>query len=168
MINDNADNVEIREILPKDNKRISHVIKSVLTELNYNIKGTAFYDKETDAMYDAYQTKNAIYYVALLHNEVVGGCGINQLKNGDTTICELQKMYLLPKSRGKNIGQLLVTKSIDFAIKSGYEKCYLETFPEMHAAINLYRKNRFIQIKKPLGNTSHYSCNMWMLKDLKV
>lgn len=167
MINDNKDTIEIRKILPKDNKVISHIIKSVLTELNYNIKGTAYYDTETDAMYETYQTKNTIYYVAVLNNEVIGGCGINPLKNGDKTICELQKMYLLPKSRRKKIGQILVLKSLDFAIESGYKQCYLETFPDMQAAISLYLKNGFKKIDKSLGNTSHYSCDIWMLKDLK-
>lgn len=166
MINDNEDNVEIRKILPDDNKVISHIIKSVLTELNYNIKGTAFYDKETDAMYEAYQTSKSIYYVALLNKEVIGGCGINQLKKGTHTICELQKMYLLPKSRGKKIGMLLVSKSIAFAVKNGYKKCYLETFPNMQTAINLYQKNGFKRIDKSLGDTSHFSCDTWMLKDL--
>ncbi len=166
MINDHTDKIEIRKILPKDNKVISQIIKSVLTELNYNITGTAYYDKETDAMYEAYQGKNAIYYVAILNDEIIGGCGISQLKNGNNNICELQKMYLLPKSRGKKIGKLLVAKSIDFAIKAGYKQCYLETFPGMYAAISLYRKNGFKQIDKSIGNTCHYACNVWMLKEL--
>ena len=24
----------------------------------------------------------------------------------------------------------------------------------------------FVSLEKPLGNTGHYSCNVWMLKDL--
>jgi len=73
--------VAIRLIQPNDNKTIASIIKSVLTELNYNLKGTAFYDKETDNMFEAYQSKKAVYYVAILNNEIIGGCGINQLTN---------------------------------------------------------------------------------------
>jgi putative acetyltransferase len=36
----------------------------------------------------------------------------------------------------------------------------------MNAAQALYKKNGFISLDKPVGNTGHYSCNVWMLKDL--
>jgi putative acetyltransferase len=38
--------------------------------------------------------------------------------------------------------------------------------PYMNAAQALYKKNGFISLDKPVGNTGHYSCNVWMLKDL--
>lgn len=158
--------VEIRLIQPNDNKIIASIIKSVLTELNYNLKGTAFYDKETDNMFEAYQSKRSVYYVAILNNEIIGGCGINQLNNENSTICELQKMYLLPSTRGKGIGQQLISKCIDFAKKTNYKICYLETFPKMLAAIHLYEKNGFYHLKNALGDTCHYACNIWMQKDL--
>jgi len=158
--------LEIRKIIKEDNLAISKIIKSVLTELNYNIKGTAYYDKETNSMFEAYQDKNSIYYVAILNNIVVGGCGINSLKNSSYNICELQKMYLLPQARGLKIGKKLIDLCIGFATKKGYKKCYLETFPDMHNAINLYKKNGFYKINNSLGSTCHYSCDVWMIKDL--
>jgi len=160
--------MKIRKIQKKDTKTISFVIKSVLTELNYNIKGTAYYDIETDDMFRAYQSNKSVYYVAILNNEVIGGCGINPLKNGDNTICELQKMYILPKARGKKIGKQLIEKCLEFATIVGYEKCYLETFPNMNAAISLYQKNGFVKMNKSLGDTNHYSCDVWMLKNLTI
>jgi putative acetyltransferase len=36
----------------------------------------------------------------------------------------------------------------------------------MEAASRLYRKNGFVNLEKPLGNTGHYSCNVWMIKEL--
>ena len=155
---------KIRNILPSDNPKLSFVIKSVLTELGCNLKGTAYYDKETDAMYNAYQKEKTVYFVAELNNEIVGGCGIGILENNT---CELQKMYILPKARGYKIGYQLLQKCIDFAIKNDYDNIYLETFPQMKSAISLYQKNGFFRIDKSLGNTCHYSCNVWMLKPLK-
>jgi release factor glutamine methyltransferase len=158
--------VEIREIILSDNETISKIIKSVLTELKANIKGTAYYDDETDAMFEAYQEKNEVYFVALLDDEIVGGCGIKKLQHNSDNICELQKMYILPKSRGHKIGKNLLRKCLDFAKKSGFDKCYLETFPQMTSAIRLYQKNGFSIINHALGDTSHYSCDVWMLKNL--
>ncbi len=159
--------IEIRKIIKSDNAIISKIIKSTLIELEANLKGTAYYDAETNAMYEAFQKKRTIYFVATIDNEIIGGCGIGILPNMESTICELQKMYLLPKARGHKIGFRLLQKCIDFAIKNGYSKIYLETFPKMENAVNLYIKNDFKSLKKSLGNTCHYACNMWMLKDLE-
>lgn len=159
-------NIELREIQKKDNDSIAKIIKSTLEELNVAVEGTAYTDSETNAMFEAYTHEKSIYYVVLLNHEIVAGCGINILKNGDSDVCELQKMYMLPKARGLKIGKQLILKCLDFARNAGYKQCYLETFPDMKAAINLYKKNGFQFIDNALGNTCHYSCNVWMLKNL--
>jgi putative acetyltransferase len=146
---------------------VSRIIKSVLVEHDAAKEGTAYMDKETDAMFDAYQENNEAYFVAILHNKIVGGAGIKHLSQSDENICELQKMYILPEARNQKVGKELILKCLEFAKKSNYEQCYLETFPKMQAAINLYTKNGFLQIDKALGNTSHYACNVWMIKNLE-
>jgi putative acetyltransferase len=45
---------------------------------------------------------------------------------------------------------------------------YLESFPDMKEAIRLYEQNGFRYLDKPLGNTGHYACNVWMVKNLKL
>ena len=165
-MNNVTETIEIRKIRIEDNLAIESIIKNVLTELKHNSKGTAYYDKDTNAMFEAYQNKKSVYYVVLLNKVIIGGCGIQPLKNGAKNICELQKMYILPIARGKKIGKLLILQSLDFAIKKGFKKCYLETFPDMLNAIKLYQQNGFKKINNPLGDTYHYACNTWMLKNL--
>lgn len=159
-------NIEIRIIQKEDNRFLSKIIKSTLEEFDAAIEGTAYTDKETDYMFEAYIDERSVYYVALFNGEIVAGCGINQLQSEDKSICELQKMYMLPKARGKKIGKKLLNKCLDFAKTAGFRQCYLETFPNMHAAIALYKKKGFYNINHSLGNTCHYSCNVWMIKDL--
>ena len=48
----------------------------------------------------------------------------------------------------------------------GFEKCYLETLPYMEDARKLYAKVGFKSLNSRMGDTGHYSCNLWMLKDL--
>jgi putative acetyltransferase len=43
---------------------------------------------------------------------------------------------------------------------------YLETLPELHQAVKVYEKFGFRYLKGPLGNTGHFGCDLWMLKDL--
>ena len=161
-----SEKIEIRPIRESDDLVISNIIKSTLEEFDSAIEGTAYTDKKTDEMFNAYASKNSIYYVALLNNEVIAGCGIKPLNKDNSDICELQKMYMIPEARGKKIGKQLVLKCLDFAKKAGFKQCYLETFPNMEAAIRLYEKNGFYKIDQSLGKTCHYSCNVWMLKQL--
>ncbi|MFD1315784.1 GNAT family N-acetyltransferase [Namhaeicola litoreus] len=161
------DTLIIRRILPTDNTEVSRIIKSVLVEHDAAREGTAYMDKETDAMYQAYQDNNEAYFVAILDNKIVGGAGIKHLSQSEDNICELQKMYILPEARNRKVGKELILKCLEFAKYCNYEKCYLETFPQMQAAINLYVRNGFTQINQALGNTSHYACNVWMIKNLE-
>ncbi|MBT5417253.1 MAG: GNAT family N-acetyltransferase, partial [Cryomorphaceae bacterium] len=56
---------------------------------------------------------------------------------------------------------------LDFAKESGFEKCYIETMPNMVNAQKLYLKKGFKYINGPLGNTCHNACPVWMLKKLR-
>lgn len=101
-----------------------------------------------------------------MKKKILGGAGIAQLKNSTENICELQKMYFSPEARGKGLGSKMMKTCLQKAKKLGYEKCYLETLPYMKDARKLYRKVGFQSLDKPLGDTGHYSCNMWMIKTL--
>ena len=89
-----------------------------------------------------------------------------KLDNTTENICELQKMYFLQEARGKGIGFKLIQKCLDKAAELGYEKCYLETLPEMLTAQNLYKKVGFEYLSEPIGTTGHTTCPVWMIKIL--
>ena len=154
--------IDIREIQEKDNHKIKQVLISVMTEFGVPDHGTALQDDELDNMSNAYTENNSIYYVVLADNIICGGAGISKLKGTNKNICELQKMYFLPNIRGKGIGSNLITKCLDFAKKSQYNLCYIETMYNMIGAQNLYKKNGFVYIDHPMGDTGHSSCPVWM------
>lgn len=156
----------IREITPTDNAQLARVIRSVLLEMGAPKVGTAYEDTATDKMFETYQKSKAFYFVVEHQNKVVGGGGIAQLDNYEGNVCELQKMYFLPIARGKGLGAKLITTCLEKAKGLGFEKCYLETLPYMESAVKLYKKNGFTNLDKPMGNTCHYSCNVWMIKEI--
>lgn len=158
--------IDIREIQEKDNHKIKQVLISVMTEFGVPDHGTALQDEELDNMSNAYTENNSIYYVVLADNIICGGAGISKLKGTNKNICELQKMYFLPTIRGKGIGSNLITKCLDFAKKSQYNLCYIETMYNMIDAQNLYKKNGFVFIDHPMGDTGHSSCPVWMTLEL--
>ena len=156
----------IRPINESDNKRISVILREVLIEMDIPRIGSAYEDPEINNMYESYQSNRSIYFVVEENNKILGGAGINQLKNGDVNICELQKMYFHKSIRGRGIGDKMIELCLNFAVESNYKKCYIETMPNMVDAQKLYIKKGFKYIDNPLGNTGHTACPIWMLKNL--
>ena len=159
-------NFKIREIQLKDNPKIAKVIRKILIEFGVPKVGTAYADKILDTLYEAYDTDKAIYYVIEKEGEIFGGAGIKQLDNYEGNVCELQKMYFLPDARGIGLGSKMMETCLQKAKEFGFEQCYLETLPYMEDARKLYRKAGFKDLDAPMGDTGHYSCNLWMLKEL--
>ncbi len=159
-------NFKIREIQVSDNPKIAKAIRDVLIEFGVPKVGTAYADKILDTLYEAYQFEKAIYYIIEKNGEIFGGAGIKQLDNYEGNICELQKMYFLPEARGIGFGSKMMEICLKKAKEFGFKKCYLETLPYMEDARKLYRKVGFKDLDKPMGDTGHYSCNLWMLKNL--
>lgn len=160
------DTIVIREIELEDNPKIAKAIRSVLIEYGVPKVGTAYEDKALDCMTETYSEAKKKYFVIAEGDAILGGAGISPLDNYDGNVCELQKMYFMPEARGKGLGSKMMEKCLDFAKQIGFEQCYLETLPYMEEARKLYRKVGFKSIDKPLGDTGHYSCTEWMLKDL--
>ena len=158
--------VIIREISLADNLQIAKVIREVLIEMGVPKVGTAYADSALDFMFETYDKPECIYFVAEKDGVVVGGCGVSPLQKGDPEICELQKMYILNSVRGQGIGKRLIEVCLKKAKEFGFKKCYLETMPYMEHARKLYMANGFKYIDGPMGDTGHYSCNVWMLKDI--
>jgi len=160
--------IVIREIQKEDNEQIAQVIRQVFIDDNFPKTGTAFADPQLDFMYEAYNTPKAVYFVIENEGKIIGGAGVSQLENSTENICELQKMYFLNEARGNGIGFQMIQKCIDKAREFGYEKCYLETLPEMLVAQKLYKKVGFEYLCAPMGTTGHNTCPVWMLKELII
>ena len=48
----------------------------------------------------------------------------------------------------------------------GYKRVYLESMPELAGALAIYEKFGFDYLAGPMGNTGHFGCERWMLKNL--
>lgn len=156
----------IRKIRPEDNLQVKKVIQNVLVEMGVPKVGTAYEDKSLDDMYETYNKDGMEYFVVEENKEIIGSAGIAPLEGGDPEICELQKMYFLPEARGRGVGAEMMKKCLEFARQEGYKQCYLETLPYMQSARKLYARTGFRSLEGPLGDTGHYNCTMWMIKDL--
>jgi putative acetyltransferase len=157
---------KIREIQATDNPKIAQTIREILIEFGVTKAGTAYEDEILDTLFEAYNVKNAIYYIIEKKESIVGGAGISQFDNFEGNVCELQKMYFLPEARNIGLGRKMIDLCLEKAIEFGYVQCYLETMLYMEKARKLYKKVGFSQMKNRMGDRDHYSCNLWMIKNL--
>ena len=160
------ENYSIRKIKKEDNQAVAALIRAVFDELNIPKVGTAYEDPFLDLMFEEYSKPKSVYFVVENEGKILGCAGIAPLENEVETICELQKMYFLPETRGLGIGSKMMATCLQSAKDFGFEKCYLETMPFMLDAQKLYKKVGFEYICAPLGSTGHTSCPIWMLKKL--
>ena len=158
--------IQIRPIQPSDNPDLAVIIRNTLTEFGAANPGTVFFDPTTDALFELFQTPNAVYFVAEANGKILGGGGIFPTEGLPEGTCELVKMYLLPEARGIGLGRTLIEKCLETARENGFQQVYLETLDELHLALKIYAKFGFEYLKVPLGNTKHFGCGLWMLKTL--
>ena len=157
----------IRKISRSDNDAVATIIRTVMPEFGAGGQGFAIHDSEVGDIYTAYNGGRAAYFVCEQSDRILGGGGIAPLQGGPPEICELKKMYFLPAGRKKGLGQRLLEHCLEAAVALGFDKCYIETFYTMKDAMRLYERNGFKKIAGPLGQTGHFACDTFYLRELK-
>lgn len=160
-------NISFRQIDKKDNKEIAGIIRTVFREFKIDRPGTVYFDPIMDDLYTLFQKQGSVYWIAERDGKIAGGCGIYPTSGLPDGCAELVKLYLLASDRGFGIGRMLMEKCFESALKFGYTQLYLESLPELKKAISLYERAGFLHLHEALGNSGHFGCNIWMIKDLQ-
>lgn len=156
-----------RPIEEKDNKEIADLIRGVFIEFNIHRPGTVYFDPTTDNLFGLFRTPGSEYWIAEENGIILGGCGVYPTPGLPEGCAELVKFYLSSDYRGKGIGWRLMENTFKSARDYGYKQLYLESLPELDKAISIYERAGFKFLKGPLGESGHFGCNIWMLKDLE-
>ena len=156
----------IRKIQPGDNREIAEVIRTVFREFGIDRPGTVYFDPTTDDLFTLFMQPGSGYWVAEENGRITGGCGYYPTPGLPAGCAELVKLYLLPECRGRGTGRLLMETIFEAAGKAGYTRLYLESMPELNRAISIYEKTGFRFLPERMGNSGHFNCDIWMLKDL--
>ena len=119
------------------------------------------YDEELNHLENKYGLPNGRLYLAYYDNELAGCIGLKKI---DDENCEMKRLYVRPKFRGKHIGDFLVKNIIKDAKEIGYSYMLLDTLPFLQNAIHMYKKYGFYEISS--YNNSPMDTSIYMKLDL--
>lgn len=159
-------NYKILPVTASDDGPLASIIRASLTEFNANKPGTVYFEDSTNHLSKLFSIPRSAYFVIHEGGIIAGGAGIYPTDGLSSDTCELAKMYLAPSFRKKGYGSVLMRRCIKEARESGYKYIYLETMPELKAAIAFYRKTGFYFLDGPIGNSGHTGCDIWMKMEL--
>lgn len=162
----NENTAIIRQIKPEDNADLAEMIRDVFIEFDAPKIGTVYSDPTTDNLFELFKKEKSVLWVAEINNKALGCCGIYPTEGMDKSQVELVKYYVSSKIRGKGIGRKLIEKCIKSAQDFGYTLMYIETVDHFSKALSIYDKLDFKIIDKPLGNSGHNGCDIWLSKKI--
>jgi putative acetyltransferase len=134
-------------IVPAESTEQLDMVRKLLVEYWENRKLELYvfdFDQELAGLPGAYAPPGGRLFLAQWKNEPAGCVALRKL---EPDICEMKRLYLSPKFRGKGIGRVLAEFIITEARNMGYKKIRLDTIQSnMQEAIALYRQLGFTEI----------------------
>lgn len=119
------------------------------------------YDHEIENLEEKYGMPKGRIYIAYCDGEAAGCIAMRKI---DSENCEMKRLYVKPKFRGKHIGSILVERIIEDAKRENYNYMLLDTLPFLKSAIYMYRKYGFYEIDS--YNDSPMDTSIYMKKVL--
>ena len=111
--------------------------------LNFDLCFQSF-DKELAGLPGDYAPPDGRLLLAEYEGQVAGCVALHEL---EPEICEMKRLYLRPRFRGKGLGRALAGRVIAEAGQIGYRRMRLDTVePVMKDAVALYRQFGFKEI----------------------
>jgi ribosomal protein S18 acetylase RimI-like enzyme len=139
--------LETKEEVIKAKELIIEYIKWLDQDLSFqNI------DDELINFPQKYEEPYGTFVVAKDNDNIVGCVGLKKL---DESICEMKRLFVNDKYKGKGIGRKLVEIIIEEAKNKNYKRMRLDTLRTMGNALKIYSKNNFYEIKPYYTNPNN-------------
>ncbi|MBF29564.1 MAG: GNAT family N-acetyltransferase [Aequorivita sp.] len=126
----------------------------------------AIRDGDDHAFYDQFNKLDAIKHTVVAYNEANRAVGCGAIKQFETGIMEVKRMFVPLEERGKGIAGEILKELEIWAKELGNDKCILETGIKQPEAISLYKKSgyRFIDNYGQYAGVENSVCFEKLLK----
>jgi GNAT superfamily N-acetyltransferase len=105
------------------------------------------FDEELRTLPGKYAPPGGRLLLADWDGETAGMVALRALNEDEKAVCEMKRLYVRPKFRGKSLGRALARELICQAAEIGYKRMRLDTIQGiMDPAIHLYRELGFHEI----------------------
>jgi N-acetylglutamate synthase-like GNAT family acetyltransferase len=138
-------NCEIVEFNEGHRDQVIKVIDTVLKNLEVIPASDELIDDEDLYKIPEVYKGRGRFWVALEQGRVIGTVAIREI---DSNVAKLNRMFVLMEYHGTGAGQTLLNKALDFARQQGYKEVILNTHLLMKRAHHFYEKNGFVKIRE--------------------
>lgn len=138
----NQDSVFITASSQLDFEITKSLFQQYANSLSFNLCFQDF-ENELKQLHVQYNKPTGALILAYQNDEAIGCVGVRQL---DSEVAELKRMFVLPEYRKLKNGHRLLEEALKAARELGYHKIRLDTLQDMVTAQSLYRQNGFYEI----------------------
>src|SRR6202030_4613502 len=135
-------------VWPEDQAPISRLMREYVEALEADISFQDF-ESEHAGLPGKYARPEGVVLIGWTAHEAVGIVAYRPLEH---RICEMKRLYVLPRFRGTGLGRLLVEELVSDARSYGYRRMVLDTLPSMRPAQALYSAMGFRPIRAYYDN----------------
>lgn len=135
--------ITIRRSVKEDDAAVVDLINSIMDQEFHDAKH-AYPTEDVECIEKAYGGIGEAFFVAVDEktHKVVGTVAV---KKEDSRVALLRRLFVAPTHRKLKIGKRLIDRALDFCREVGYEEMVFKTTSKMAGAIDLCKKNGFIQ-----------------------
>ncbi len=121
-------------VWPEDRAPIARLMREYVEALEADISFQDF-ESEHAGLPGKYGRPEGVVLIGWTADEAVG---IVAYRPFERRICEMKRLYVLPRFRGTGLGRLLVEELVRDARSHGYRRMVLDTLPSMRPAQAVY------------------------------
>lgn len=141
---DDAPALSLVEAVTEDNiEEVRALFLEYARSLGFDLRFQMF-DRELAGLPGDYRRPDGLLLLALVDGAAAGCAAMRKIGEG---ICEMKRMYVRPRFRGRGVGRVMAMRIIDAGRQAGYERMRLDTIETMGAAIALYESIGFSDIQ---------------------
>lgn len=133
--------IVVSKISEEDIEKVHELFKIYEQQLGINLCFQDF-EKELQTLPGIYAEPRGSILKATIGEEIIGCVALKPL---DSHTCEMKRLFVLNKHKGKGAGQELAIQLINEAKLKGYQLMKLDTLDRLKPAVKLYHKLGFEQ-----------------------